>query len=315
VNPRALAFTELNAALNGVTNIECRRGSLFEPVTGETFDLITANAPYVVSPARRWAYRDAGLEADEFSKRMVEDAALHLAEGGFATMLLSWVAHDEGAPDEHVLAWTRQTGCDSWILPVWGSDPLGHAATWNDDVAGDANAFGAALDEWLRYLTRLRVRWVTEGAVVLHRRPGRRLRARVDELDEDDLEEAGDQVRRAFVSRARLAELKKQAELLEARLSVAVALDLEREVGGARRGRTAGAWIHLAGGTSSSVKVSPGTLEVVAGLDGRQALGAAVAAAGKRLALTRAQEEKLRRQTVSACRELLELGALQFAKK
>ena len=63
VNERALAFTELNAALNGFTNIDCRLGSLFEPVAGETFDVITSNAPFVVSPENRWAYRDGGLEA------------------------------------------------------------------------------------------------------------------------------------------------------------------------------------------------------------------------------------------------------------
>ena len=45
VNERALAFTKLNAALNGLTNVECRHGSLFEPVDGETFDLITCNSP------------------------------------------------------------------------------------------------------------------------------------------------------------------------------------------------------------------------------------------------------------------------------
>ena len=58
VNPRALAFTELNAALSGLDNVECRRGSLFEPVEGEQFDLIVCNAPFVVSPERRWTYRD-----------------------------------------------------------------------------------------------------------------------------------------------------------------------------------------------------------------------------------------------------------------
>src|SRR6266511_2326319 len=84
VNARALAFTELNAAVNGLTNVECRRGSLFEPVADETFDLITCNAPYVVSPERRWAYRDSGLQADEVSERVVREAAAHLAEGGFA---------------------------------------------------------------------------------------------------------------------------------------------------------------------------------------------------------------------------------------
>jgi protein-L-isoaspartate O-methyltransferase len=140
VNERALAYAELNAALNGLTNIECRRGSLFEPVEGESFDLITCNAPYVVSPEQRWAYRDAGFQADDLSARMVREAASHLNEGGFATLLVSWVAEDEDSPDERALAWTKELECDSWILPVWEADPLDHAAprwttgrsTWRD---------------------------------------------------------------------------------------------------------------------------------------------------------------------------------------
>src|SRR5581483_8369941 len=44
VTERALAFTRTNAALNGIENVETRAGSLFEPVAGETFDLITCNA-------------------------------------------------------------------------------------------------------------------------------------------------------------------------------------------------------------------------------------------------------------------------------
>jgi methylase of polypeptide subunit release factors len=313
VNPRALAYTELNAALNDVTNIECRPGSLFEPVAGETFDLITSNAPYVVSPEQRWAYRDAGLEADELSERMVESAADHLADGGFATLVLSWVADDEDAPDEHALAWAKRSGCDSWVLPVWGSDPLDHAATWNDGLVGDGKAFGAALDEWLRYLARLRVRWVTEGAVVLHRRPGRRSSARVDELDEDDLEDAGNQVRRAFASRARLAGLSKQTDLLDAQLSPAMTLELEREVRPSSGRGDGRAWVHLTEGTNSSLEVAPEILEVLAVLEGARSLDAAVKAAAKRLGVTGDEAEKLRRGTVRACRALLELGALEFS--
>src|SRR6266480_999821 len=124
VNPRALAFTELNAALSGLDNVECRRGSLFEPVTGEQFDLITCNAPYVVSPERRWAYRDSGLQADEVSERVVRDAAANLSDGGFATLLVSWLAQDEDEPDERVLECSEETGCDSWILPTCASAPL-----------------------------------------------------------------------------------------------------------------------------------------------------------------------------------------------
>ena len=98
VNVRALAFTELNAALNGIRNAEVREGSLFEPVEGETFDLITCNAPYVVSPETRWAYRDGGFAADEVSERVVKTAASHLNDGGYAALLVSWLGYEEASP-------------------------------------------------------------------------------------------------------------------------------------------------------------------------------------------------------------------------
>src|SRR5438132_6461308 len=135
VNPRALGYTQLNAWLNGLANIECRQGSLFDPVEGEMFDLITCNAPYVVSPERRWAYRDSGFQEDEVSARVVKAAGEHLAEGGFASLLVSWLAEDEDSPDERVLGWVKDTGWSGWILPTQGSDPLDHAAEWNAHLA------------------------------------------------------------------------------------------------------------------------------------------------------------------------------------
>src|SRR5882757_7942972 len=122
VNPRALAFAELNAALNGFTNIECRLGSLFEPVEGETFDVITSNAPFVVSPENRWAYRDGGLEADQFSELIVREASKHLSENGYATLLVSWIAEDEDDSEARPLDWTEASECDAWILPIYALD-------------------------------------------------------------------------------------------------------------------------------------------------------------------------------------------------
>src|SRR5439155_16766417 len=92
VNPRALAYTQLNAGLNGLANIECPQGSLFDPVDTQTFDLITCNAPFVVSPERRWAYRDSVFEEDEVSARVVKAAGDHLAEECLASLLVSWLA-------------------------------------------------------------------------------------------------------------------------------------------------------------------------------------------------------------------------------
>ena len=308
VNARALAFTELNAALNGLANVECRRGSLFEPVVDETFDLITCNAPYVVSPERRWAYRDSGFQADEISERVVQEAAAHLADGGYATLLVSWLAQDEDEPDERVLAWAERTGCDSWILSTWESDPLGHASEWNSHLEGEE--LEDALDEWTAYFEELDVRWISEGAVLLHKRPGGG-EARIDSIEADDVDVAGEQIQRAFATRARLAELDGRNELLAQRLSLEMALRIEQELE-PRSGRSVvvDARIELSEGTNSELEVDAGVLDVVASLDGRTQLGEVVKAVAARRAFARDDLSRLERDAVRAAEDLLELGAL-----
>jgi methylase of polypeptide subunit release factors len=312
VNPRALEFTRLNAALNGLTNIEVRLGSLFEPVDGERFDLITCNAPYVVSPERRWAYRDAGGKADEVSERVVAESAAHLAEGGFATTLVSWVAEDEDEPDERVIAWAERTGCDSWILVAEETDPLGHAAAWNSHLEGDPEAFGAALDEWTRYLTELGVRWVSDGAVILKRRVGGRPTVRVDSIDEDDVEEAGEQIERAFETRARLGELGRN-DLLETSLSVAMSLRLEHELEPTPDAPVpTDAVVSLAAGTNSAVETTPDALEILGLLDGETPLEDVIDDVADLHELDDDELREFRRDALDLCDELLELGALRL---
>lgn len=314
VNPRALAFTELNAALNRVTNVECRSGSLFEPAAGETFDLITCNAPYVVSPESRWAYRDAGFQGDEMSERVVREAAAHLGEGGYATLIVSWLADDEDAPDERAFEWVAESGCDGWILPGWDADPLGHASTWNSHLVGDPKAFARALDDWTGYFDELGVRWISEGALLLHKRTGSG-EARVDPIDPDEVDEADEQVRRAFAMRARLAQLETDDELLDLPLSLELACrlesELEPEVGAPA---IVEARIELTEGTGSELDVSPGVLEVVASLDGRTELRDVIDGVAGRLALSAAERSQLERDALEAVRELLEIGALELAR-
>ena len=314
VNPRALRFTELNAALNGLTNVETRRGSLFDPVDGERFDLITCNAPYVVSPERRWVYRDAGFEADALSERIVREAGRHLAEGGFASLNVSWIAPDASEPDERVVCWAEATGCDSWILVAEEADPLGHAAAWNSHLAHDLDAFNAALDEWTRYLDEIGAAWIADGTVVLHRNGGEAVTSRVDSVDEDELDEAGDQIERAFASRARLIDLESREALLGEHLRLATPVRLEHELephaGGVADGD---AHVSLVSGTASSVETSAEALELVASLDGSETLGEVVRDVARRFSLTARERSRLEDEAVNLAEELLELGALAFA--
>jgi hypothetical protein len=311
VNPRAIAYTELNAALNGLHNVECRQGSLFDPVEGETFDLITCNAPYVVSPERRWVYRDSEFSEDEVSERVILASAEHLTAGGYAAMLVSWLAFDEDNPDERVLAWAEASGCESWILSTLNSDPLTHAAEWNSHLAGEA--LGEALDEWSQYFESLGVELISEGAVVLHKRPDGKHTARVDELDEEDLDDAGDQILRAFESRAKLAELGSDKELLEARIGVASSLRLDRELepSGGRAVDVDGS-VELIEGTKHAVDASADVQEVVASLDSRMRLGEVIDTTADRLGLLDDEVATLHEDALHVVRELLELGALRF---
>jgi methylase of polypeptide subunit release factors len=310
VNPRAIAYTELNAALNGLRNVECRQGSLFEPVEGETFDLITCNAPYVVSPERRWVYRDSEFSEDEVSQRVILAAAEHLTEGGYAAMLVSWLAFDEENPDERVLGWAEASGCDSWILSTMSSDPLTHAAEWNSHLVGDA--LGEALDEWSQYFDSLGVQLVSEGAVALHKRPGGGHTARVDELDEEELDDAGDQILRAFESRAKLDDAGDD-ELLGARVGVASSLRLDREVepSGGRAIDVDGS-VALTEGTKHAVDASADVQEVVASLDSRMRVSEVIDTTADRLGLLDDEVEALREDALDVIRDLLELGALRF---
>lgn len=288
INPRALAFTELNAALNGLDNVETRLGTLFEPAGDEAFDLITCNAPFVVSPESRWAYRDTELPADELSERLVRGAAARLARGGFATLLASWLAAEPDRPNERALAWVADTGCDAWILPAYGADPLEHAVEWNDHLAGDPDELASALDRWETYLRDLGARWVTEGAILLHKREGE-VTARVDDVDEDELELADAQIRRAFANRA--AQLRPR-HLLEHRLALAPAAYVEQEL---KHGRVIGARVVLAEGTHPAVEIPPRLADPIAELDG-------------------SAPARVRPADARVLRELLELGILRLAR-
>jgi len=283
VNPRALAYTELNAMLNGLDNVECRNGSFFEPVDGETFGLITCNAPFVVSPEQRWAYRDSGFRGDDVTAHVVQQAAEHLDDRGYATLLGSWLIVDDDAPEERPAEWVRRSGCEAWILTSIESDPLEHAASWNQSFFADAGTYAEALERWTRYIGELGARGVGEGAILLHRNGGR-TSLRIDEIDEDTLEDADAQIRRAFANRHRAI------DLLDMRLKRAMPLWIEHEMG------RKSANVVLDSGTRSILPTTYGAARIVDDLNGKRTLRK-LGADGR---------------AVKLCRELLGLGALQI---
>lgn len=82
INPQAVRFARVNAALAGIADrVELVTGDLFAPVAGE-IDLVIANPPYLLDAGHR-TYRDGGGAAGEgLAIRIVREGLARLAPGG-----------------------------------------------------------------------------------------------------------------------------------------------------------------------------------------------------------------------------------------
>ncbi|MFG3200622.1 HemK2/MTQ2 family protein methyltransferase [Streptomyces sp. NPDC048192] len=110
VSRRAVWTVRANAWLSGLP-VRIRRGNLFGPVRGRTFDLILANPPYVPAPDTRHGPRgrsrawDAGRDGRLLLDRICRDAPALLRPGG---VLL--IVHSALSDPDHTLRLLRDAG-------------------------------------------------------------------------------------------------------------------------------------------------------------------------------------------------------------
>jgi len=171
VNKRALWMTEFNAALNDAEGIRVREGSFFEPVAGETFDLIATNPPFVISPAtgERLVYRDSGLPGDRVVEDIVRAAPGFLNEGGFAQVLANWVIA-RGAPWDERLATWLDGSCDALVVQREVVDPATYVELWLKDAGLHGLAgYAQRYDTWLSWFDEQGIEAVGFGWINLRR--------------------------------------------------------------------------------------------------------------------------------------------------
>jgi hypothetical protein len=197
VNERALRFTEFNALLNGVHNIETRAGSFLEPVRDQRFDVVACNPPYVISPERRLQYRDAEIRGDVLSERLVAGLPGALNDGGFASILVSSVPSSDDVLLEPML-WAAATGCSAWVFHLHSETPREAAEWWAGPDGPDA------LRVWLRWYEAQSITRIAYGAVVLRRQDGSEPWVDGMPLTGGPLGPASDHLERLFAARARL---------------------------------------------------------------------------------------------------------------
>jgi methylase of polypeptide subunit release factors len=304
VNERALRYAGFNAALNGVSNIETRHGSFFDPVERERFDLVVANPPYVVSPESAYLFRDSGMPGDAVSEHVVGGTPALLAPGGYASMLVAW-ALDPDDPAERPRAWLKGAHCDAFLLHTSTDDPIEAATVWNRELLDRPDTYADALDRWLDYYRRLGIEQLGYACLVLRKRAdGRDGRFVPQPLPQAALRPAGEHVRRLFETQDRLAELDDDG-LLDRRLRVAD----DAVVGQASRFAD-GHWhsesltLRLDRGLPFSAELDVATATLIRSLDGSSTLRSALAALG---------DEADHATCVAVTRQMVSAGFLDFA--
>ena len=223
ISEHAIRFTQINAGLNGFDNIECRLGSVFEPVAGETFDLIVSNPPFVIGPGDQFEYRDNQLLLDEFCRVLVREAPQHMNDNGILQMLCEWVEIANETWRRRVEAWVSSLGCDAWVLHSAPRSPSSYVEQRTSDISGAGVDTGAAVEEWTHYFNEHDVQAIHPGMLVLRRRTGNNW-LHFQNLPADVEADAGSAVARQIAACDFLEVCGDDESLLEANLGLADAL-------------------------------------------------------------------------------------------
>jgi len=116
ISPRAARCARFNAQASGATNVDVAVGDLFDAARGESFDLITANPPFVPSPLDSLRFRDGGRSGEDVQKRIVAGLPHHLAPGGMAQIVTELGERDDEPLAHRLRDWLEGAPMDIHIL-------------------------------------------------------------------------------------------------------------------------------------------------------------------------------------------------------
>jgi hypothetical protein len=290
ISERSLRCAAFTAALNNRGNVELRRGSLLDPVKpGEMFDSVLCNPPFVLSPTgatEALVGASAAGSGASFTERVVRGAPAVMADKGFAVILGNWGHASEDDWSEPVRAWVAGSGCDAMALQIRRDTPHSYASNWRREMRLlQPFREPAPLDAWLDVFAGMNASVLTFGAIVLRRRAGAGAASHWFHAEPRSTAGmqpgAGEQIRRWFDGRTRLAEAGSPAKLLDSspRFTDAAELSGRPAVqGSGSAGLTAGTLMQRQG-WPEAMRVDPVPLAVLCGCDGRKTLRQAIATA------------------------------------
>jgi methylase of polypeptide subunit release factors len=312
INSRALDLAALGTALNDLPSLAWREGSLLEPVGDDTFDLITVNPPFIISPDNSFMWRDAGQSGavGGLCPLLLSELNRHLRPDGWASMLASWIHDADGDWSSPLRSWLAESDCDAWILRFSSQDQLSYAHTWLAQTEHSSKSFTSALDRWMKFYAEHHIEALATGAIVLHRAAQDGGHMWIDEMPVSPTGPAGEQIRRAFRQRKRLSRLADRDLLLDESLAPLPGTTLDQTLhrhDGAYHPAPSQLWVQP--GLTIGATVPPVALPVFLELDGERPLRDLVNNAIK---TTGFDPDDVAAKTLATAVRLIELGIVEW---
>ena len=315
---RALRLAAITLRLNGTDAVELRQGDLFAPVTGELFDRIVSNPPFVITPRREgvplYEYRDGGRVGDGIVEEVVRGTADHLAPGGTAHLLGNWEYRDALGGDglARVRRWVEEAGLDAWIVERGRQSPAQYAETWIRDggTLVGSHDFEQLAEQWLDDFSHRGVTAVGFGYIVLRKPPagGHSALLRTERLPEPlggAQTGIGDHLMLGFAAHDATGHLD-DTQLATLRLQVAGDVTDERHQWPGADGPTV-MRLRQGGGFGRVIEADAALAGLVGACDGELSVGQIVGALAE---LLEVQESALLAELLPTVRELLLTGML-----
>lgn len=276
ISERAIEYARRNAALNDVANCEFRVGPGFEPVAGERFDQIICNPPFIVMPSQDLVAVNSGLELDDLCRDLTRASLEHLEPGGLYQMIFEWTEqHDEPWP-RRLAGWLEGLPCDAWTLRAYTRHPHGYAVSRINELLRVTGGDDRALDRWMAYYEARGVTAIHGGVLAL-RRASSRSWLHFDDLEAVPEAPFGAAIRVALEAFDRLAELRSDDDVLDARFALAPGVRLQSSYAPGTGGWTlAETELHAADPLPRRQGIAPPVADFVGRLDGRSPLRAHV---------------------------------------
>ncbi|MEA2476308.1 MAG: hypothetical protein QOC87_507 [Actinomycetota bacterium] len=168
LNPRAVEIATFNAGLNGLANVECVEGDMFEPVAERRFDLIVSNPPFIIAPDRTHLFlhgRDP-VRADEVCARIARAAPNFLADQGICQFQVNWAIVD-GEWRDRLATWFEESRCDVLILHHADYGPEEYAEMWIEVEGRESDEFDRAFDRWMAFYRDQKIDGIGAGMITM----------------------------------------------------------------------------------------------------------------------------------------------------